>query len=630
MSEKKSKKSFPKVILVTLILVVLITGGYFAIRSNQAKNEIKNQIISRMENAIDRGIYIGKVKNYSLSSITLSDFKVFKNRSLLDKDQIFEAEEIIVNYNLDIFSALKKKTALNIEDITMVKPRMTLVRDNQGIFDFMDKFNFKGNNFAVSLKRVNFQDGNLDYIDYQTTKEDGLLTKVKSLNGHFYLENLPKVELDYSGLKEEDNAPLAIKGYFFADRADYSLDFTFKDADVTHFQYYFAETKPFNLKRGLFDLNLHLANDSDTTKGETIWYGQASARDVDLFPDFLDGIELKQAEGSATFDSKETIIEKITAHYKNSPFTLTGNLAYIDEFNYNMKVKSNDFKLSDLKEGLKEYISLSQEFQAKGRSDLSFEVSGSEEIFQVQGELLTEQGEIQGYDFSHLKTEFNYNQDGFYFRNMKAEVGGGIIEGTGRVNLKNELPEYNLLFNLAQLDIESDFLKSFHLDYLKRGLLSGKVEIRGIAAQGEKVNLSTEAKIKNEAGVLSLKAEGVIAENNYLNLKVNTTGINLEELGEILNFKEIKGLASFNGELSGPPDNLKIKGKVEAEKGQISELPFDYLEGKIDYQDNRLKLEELVFKNEGVAFKGKGNIDFSEEKDIKTSFALKVEQADIK
>jgi len=629
MSDKKSIKSFPKVILVTLILVVLITGGYFAIRSNQAKNEIKNQIISRMENTIDRGIYIGKVKNYSLSSITLSDFKVFKNRSLLDKDQIFEAEEIIVNYDLDILSVLKKKTALNIEDITLVKPQMTLVRDNQGVFDFIEKFNFNSDNLSIIVKRVNFQDGNLDYIDYQTTKENGLLTKIKSLNGYFYLKNLPKVEFNCSGLREEDNAPLALKGYFFADGADYSLDFTFKNADITHFQYYFAQTKPFNLKKGLFDLNLHLANDLNTTKRETIWYGQAYARDVNLFPDFLDGIELKQAEGSVTFDSKETIIEKITALYKNSPFTLTGNLAYVDEFNYKIKVKSDDFELSNLEEGLKEYMSLSQEFQAKGRSNLLFEVSGSEENYQVQGELLTEQGEIQGYDFSHLKTEFNYDQDGFYFQNMKADIGEGIIEGTGRVNLKNELPDYNLLFNLAQLDVESDFLKSFHLDYLKKGLLSGKVEIRGIIAPSEKVNLSTEAKIKSEAGILSLKAEGVIAENNYMNLKVNTSGINLEELGEILNYQEIKGLASFNGELSGQPDNLKIKGKIEAEEGQISELPFDYLEGKIDYQGNKLKLEEFVFKNEGFAFKGKGNVDFSEEEDIETSFVLKVEQVDI-
>lgn len=629
MSEKKSIKSLPKVILVTLILVVLITGGYFAIRSNQAKDEIKNQIISTMENAIDRGIYIGNVENYSLSSITLSDFKVFKNKSLLEEDQIFEAEEIIVNYNLDILSALKKEAPLSVEDITLVKPQMTLVRDNQGVFDFLEMFNFSGDSLSIMAKRINFQEGNLDYVDYRTTKESGLLTKVKSLNGYFSLENLPKVEFVCLAVREEDNTPIALEGYFFTNSLGYSLDITLKDADITHFQYYLSETKSFNLKKGLVDLDLYLANNLDTNQGKIIWHGKASTRNVDLFPDFLGGIELNQAKGSATFNSKETIIEKVTALYKNSPFTLNGNLAYVDEFNYTMKVKSDDFELSDLEEGLKEYMSLPQEFQAKGKSNLSFEVSGSEEIFQVQGELLSEQGEIQSYDFSHLKTEFNYDQDGFYFRNMKAEVEGGIIEGTGKIILKDKLPEYDLLFNLSQVDVESDFLKSFHLDYLKKGLLSGKVEIRGIIAQGEKANLSTEVKIKNEAGILFLKAEGIIAENNYLDLKVNTSGINLEELGEIFNYREVKGLASFNGELSGLPDNLKIKGKVQAEEGQVSGLPFDYLEGKVDYQVNKLKLEELVFKNEGLGLKGKGNINFTEGKDIETSFVLKVEQADI-
>jgi len=631
MSEKKSKKPFPKAILVTLILVVLITGGYFAIRSNLARNEIKNQIISTMENAIDRGIYIGRVKNYSLKSVTLSNFKVFKNSSLKDEDLLFEAEEVIVNYDLDILSALKRETPLSVEDITLIKPRMTLVRDIQGIFDFMKKFNFKSDNFAVSINRVNLQDGNLDYIDYQTIKEKGLLTKVKSLNGYFCLENLPKVEFDCSGLSEENNAPLAIKGYFFTNGTkDYSLDFNFKGADITHFQYYFAETKPFKLKKGLFDLNLHLAHDLDINKGETIWYGQASVRDVDLFPDFLDSIELNQAEGSATFDSKETIIEKATALYKNSPFTLKGILTYIDDFNYDLKVKSDDFKLSDLEEGLKEYTSLPQEFQAKGKSNLSFEVSGSQENFQVQGELLTEQGEIQGYDFSHLMTEFNYDQDGFYFTNMKAEVGGGVVESTGKIILKDELSEYDVLFNLAQLDVESDFLKSFHLDYLKKGLLSSKVEMRGIIGQGEKINLSAEAKVKNEAGILSLNAEGVIAENNYINLKVNTSGISLEELGEILNYQEIRGLANFTGELSGLLDDPKIKGTIKIEKGQVSGLPFNYLEGKIDYQGNILKLEDLLFKDEGLTFKGGGSADFPETKDeMEIKLSLQIEQADL-
>lgn len=631
MSEQKSKKFFPKVILVTLILVVLIAGGYFAIRSNQAKNELKNQIISTIENAIDRGVYIGKVKNYSLHSVTLSDFKIFKDRSLKEKDIIFEAEEIRVSYDLDIFSALRKKTALNIKEVTFVKPWMTLIRDEEGAFNFMGKFRINLANFPnfYIIRKVSFQDGKLDYIDYRTTKENGLSTKVKSLNGYFVLENLPRVEFDCSGLREEDGAPLAIKGYFFTDRSDYSLDFDFRDADITHFQYYFVQTKPFNLKKGLFDLELHLTNDSDTTQGKTVWYGQASVKDVDLSPEFLGNLEIKQAKGKATFNSKETVIEEITALYKNSPFTLKGNLAYVDEFNYDIRVKSDDFKLCDLKEGLKEYLSFSSELQVEGKSNLSFEVSGVDNIYQIKGELLTEKGKFQGYDFSHLKTEFNYDQNGFYFQNMEVEVEEGIIEGTGRVILKGKLPEYDLLFNLSQVQAKSDFLKSFHLDYLKRGLLSGKIEIRGIAAQGEKVNIFTEAKIKNEAIILSLKAEGIIAENNYLDLKVNTTGIKLEELGEVLNFKEIKGLATFDGELSGVLDNLKIKGKIEVEEGQISGLPFDYLEGKIDYQNNKLKLEELVFKNEGVIFKGKGNLDFSEKKDIETSFVLKVEQADI-
>jgi len=166
---------------------------------------------------------------------------------------------------------------------------------------------------------------------------------------------------------------------------------------------------------------------------------------------------------------------------------------------------------------------------------------------------------------------------------------------------------------------------------LEKVLSRAQVELTcsGIIAQGEKINLSAEAKVKNEVGVLSLKAEGVIAENNYLDLKVNTAGVSLEELGKILNYQEIKGLASFTGELSGLPDNLNIKGQIEAEEGQISELPFDYLEGKIDYQSNNLKLEELVFENEGLSLKGNGNINFTEGKDTATNLVFNVEEANI-
>jgi hypothetical protein len=342
MSEKKSKKSFPKAILVTLILVVLITGGgYFAIRSNQVKNEIKYQVISKIENTIDRGIYIGRVKNYSLKSITLSDFKVFKNRSLLDEDQIFEAEEIIVNYNLDFLSALKREVLLSVEDVTLVKPRMTLIRDSQGTFDFMEKFNLS----TISLfpiKGVNVKEGNLDYIDYQTTKENGLLTSLKQLNGYFYLAELPKVEFSCSAKREEDDSPLLLEGYFFTGKVDYVLDFTFKDAEIAHFQYYFVQDEILKVKKGLFDSNLRLANNLDGIPGKVNWQGKVSVKDVNLYSDFLDNLEIKQVCGSVIFNSQKISIESITAIYQNSPFSLQGDLTYADKFCYNIKVKSDN------------------------------------------------------------------------------------------------------------------------------------------------------------------------------------------------------------------------------------------------------------------------------------------------
>ncbi|MGB6607524.1 MAG: DUF748 domain-containing protein, partial [Atribacterota bacterium] len=582
MSEKKIKKSFPKTILITLILVVLIIGGYFAIRSNQAKNEIKYQIISMIENAIDRGIYIGRVKNYSLKSITLSDFKVYKNRLLLDDDQIFEAEKVIVNYDLDFLSALKREIPLSVGDITLIKPRMTLIRDSQGTLDFMEKFNLSVLNL-FPIKGVKVEDGNLDYIDYQTTKENGLLTSVKQLNGYFYLAELPKVELSCSGKREEDDSPLLLEGYFFTEKVDYVLDFTFKDAEIAHFQYYLVQDEILKAKKGLFDSNLRLSNGLDNISGKVNWQGKISLKDVDLSSDFLDSLEINQVYGSAIFNSQEISIENITAIYQNSPFSLKGDLTYVDKFRYNMKVKSDNFELGDLVEEAKKYLSLSTNFPLEGSSNLQIEVSGLENNFQVNGKLSTKEGNVGGYDFLNLSAGFNYDSGGIYLKEIKAEVAGGLIKGTGGVNLSKEFPEYTFSFDFSRFDTQSDLLKPLVSNYLKNGLLSGKIDLKGFIAEGKETNLAAKIKVEDsELGDFLLQAEGTIAKNNFMDLKLKAEEINLEGLGQTLNYKEIKGLASFTGELSGLLDDPKIKGVIEIEKGQISELPFDYLEGKID------------------------------------------------
>jgi len=261
MPDKSSKRIFLKITLTTLILITLIYSSYFIIRSNRAKEEIKGLFISKLENSLDRGIYIGKVKKYSLHSLVLSDFKVFKDKSLKNEDLLLKADEMIIEFNLDYFQALKRKLALTIQEITFIKPQMTLVRDSEGRLDFLEKFNINLDIFTnFVVKKINIDNGLLYYEDYMTMKAGSLLTTLNSLNGHFDLANLPKVELDCTALRSEDSTPLALKGYFFTGETDYSLDFTFRNSDITHFQYYLTDTKTFNFKKGLFDLDLNLSH----------------------------------------------------------------------------------------------------------------------------------------------------------------------------------------------------------------------------------------------------------------------------------------------------------------------------------------------------------------------------------
>ncbi|MEA2022319.1 MAG: translocation/assembly module TamB domain-containing protein [Candidatus Caldatribacteriota bacterium] len=626
-----NKSTILKIAIIALFLLALMTTGCVGIQGNFAQTEIKKIIVSYVEEKMERGVSIENVKDHSLESITLSNFKIFKNNLLKDEDQIFQADEVIVKYNLDLLLALKKETVLEIEDIILVKPQMTLVRDKENKFDFLEKFNLIGDNLTFSIKKVTIKDGNLDYKDYQTTLEDGLLSKAKKVNGYLSLADLPKVEINCSAIREEDTTSFDLKGYFFINNSNYSLDFAFKDASISHFQYYFAQAMPFNLKSGLFDLNLHLANDADTTGGIIDWYGEAIARDVNFSPDFLNNINIEQANGSATFNSKKTIIEEITATYKNSPFFLTGKLDYVDDFNYEFDVKSSECKLNDLKEEAGKYLSFSTDFSLNGNSEVAFKVTGSEDKFQVNGKISANRVNILDYDFSEFSTRFDYNDNGIYLKDLKTKIAGGLIEGEGKIDLDAECLKYSFLFDLARVDLESDLLKPLVSDYLKSGTLSGNVNLNGIATAGENLNLNATLKIdNNEYGDFWFQTEGTVGKNNNLNLTLKTEGINLQRLTKSFNFNEIEGKANFIGTLNGPLDDLEINGDIGTEKIKISGVPFNHLTGKIGYQDKKVMLDGFILENENIHLKGGGEINFLKAEDkININATLQLTETDL-
>ncbi|GAI03969.1 unnamed protein product [marine sediment metagenome] len=78
-----------------------------------------------------------------------------------------------------------------------------------------------------------------------------------------------------------------MEGYFFTEKkVDYVLDFTFKDAEIAHFQYYLVQDEILKVKKGLFNSNLRLANDLDGIPGKVNWQGKISLKDVNPSPGY--------------------------------------------------------------------------------------------------------------------------------------------------------------------------------------------------------------------------------------------------------------------------------------------------------------------------------------------------------
>jgi len=607
------KKSILRIVLIFSILIILATAGCSGIQNNLAQSEIKKLIVSYIEESMERRVSVDNVKDYSFNSITLSNFKIFED-DLLEKEenQIFQAEEIIVSYKFDLMAALKQKSALEIDSLTLIKPQMALVRDLDGHFDFLEKFNLIGKEMAFSINRINIEDGSLDYRDYQTTLEKGLLSKARSVNGYLSLGNLPVIELDISGVQEHKKTSLNLKGHFSISDTNYALDFVFKDAQLDHFQYYFAEAEIFRIQRGLFDLNLHLSDDSDVDQENFNWYGDAIAKDVDFSPDFLNNIKIDQADGYVSFDSKQATLSQITAFYKNSPFLLSGTLNYSKNFEYDIDVTSNECQLDDLKEEAGKYVNLSTDFSLNGQSEVSFKVIGFEEECQINGRLTAEKVSIEGHDFFQFSTRFDFADDTLRMSETETQIAGGIIRGNGEITLDMTSPKYSFLFDLEEVELNSPLLKPLVAGHLKSGTLSGNIGLNGIAINGESLNLKADLKLNNnEYGDFLFKTEGTIDQNNQLNLNLQTEGINLERLTKSFDYNEIKGQASFRGVLKGSLNNLKINGQIDVEKVKISDLPFDYLKGNIDYSDKLLTMEDFVLSNKDIYLAGDGQISYS-------------------
>lgn len=227
-SERKVKKmkKFKKILLILfLISLFVFVGGTIALRIAFPPAKVKAMLITRMSEVLHRQVEIESI-SIGLRGLRVKGFKISQKPSF-DKGTFVEAGQFLVRPKL--LPLLKKQ--ISISEVTLVSPKINIMRKADGSFNFSDLMvekipeakkeekaekglpaKVKPIAFSFLVSKVTISGGEVKFVDRTPQK---LSADLKNINLSVYGISLISpffVEASFDVAKEKLEGSLAFKG----------------------------------------------------------------------------------------------------------------------------------------------------------------------------------------------------------------------------------------------------------------------------------------------------------------------------------------------------------------------------------------------------------------------------------
>ncbi len=216
-------KKFKKILLIIfLILLFVFVGGTIALRIAFPPAKLKAMLIARMSETLHRQVEIESI-SVGLRGLRVKGFKISEKPSF-DRGMFVQAGQFLVRPKL--LPLLKKQ--ISISEVTLVSPKINVIRNVEGSFNFSDlmvkkltgaKKEEKGLPakvepmvFSFLVSKVSVSGGEVKFVD---RTPQNLSADVKNINLSVYGISLVSpffVEASFDVVKEKLEGSLAFKG----------------------------------------------------------------------------------------------------------------------------------------------------------------------------------------------------------------------------------------------------------------------------------------------------------------------------------------------------------------------------------------------------------------------------------
>ncbi len=664
---KKKKKIIYLIVIPAFILLVLSVIFYTYINSESFRENMKSILITQLENNLGKNIEIeiGTIDSISFQSLHLTHFTVLENGFDNKDNIIFQAEQAKAGFAF-LFSLFQwKDWQLDIQDITFYRASASLTRESTGEFDFIKKLDLGLEKLQQNLmiQRIHFQDSQLIYHDelVYNYNLDYLTTRANNINGYFDLSQLPEIVFDFKGIQEKDHALLALSGHFLTNQIEYSLDFHLENADITHFQYYLEVAEQFNITRGQFEIDFNLSFSPDLDPIDIYWKGNANFQQVDAKPQFLNQIAFQQISGSVQFANPEIMVSKLTGFYHDRPVYLKGLVLAEPEVYFDLDITSEGVNASQLKNDVSLFVPDYTDFSLQGKLDLTGNIKGQPEDFQIESKLFSSEIFIEDIPFQKIDCSFLLHHEELIIHSLEANDPQASFMISGQVDWSEDIPFYHFSLQTESLSLQHPLFNKLSFFEDSSGNINSHFLIESQRQDNSILNIEGQFNVKSikiedfsllnplEGNIRSTidfsdtlltieqcelesgQNHGFLKGKIYFDEFVHYTldfGYQVPELSELASSLGLEvqtaGRANIEGTFYGNSQQPEIEAEFNLQEFSIEDNLLGELTGELIYQQDVISLGALILTNQNIKLTGNGKVILHESglPEIELSYQL--------
>ncbi|HLJ60954.1 MAG TPA: translocation/assembly module TamB domain-containing protein [bacterium] len=628
------------VIGAALLAAVGTASWTFLVSSGWLAGQIRQTLVARLEESLNRPVALGGVDGDLLRGIDLRDLVIAESGGF-SHGVIFSADRIHVALDLSALVRHPQDLIQTVVGVQVVNPRLTVSRSASGAWNLASLL---GRQQATPLGpafqgRVIVQNGLVGYSDGWESTATPFVSRFSGVTGTIEFRAGHEIAFDLAA-RGADGEQAAFRGEYLASDGIYDMDVTAKNVDVRRWATYIVHLRQVQWAGGRFDGRMHLLL-TPAGDGITLDYS-ATVRLHDAAAEYVPRrVMLRSVSGDLILGNGRLATPGLSLVANGSAVQIRGDVGYPSAggTQLDLLVVSPRLDLGLMRTLFFPGAHLGLAGQASGNVWISGPLSAP----YLDGDITAAAGRLNQEAFADLRMRFQYGAGMLALHQLSARIGGGQVAGDGVLGVSAGDGSYTFAATTSDLDIAA--LPRLGLPAL--GDLSGRVsgEIAGMQMDGRTRVMAAmtmpSGSVRRLAfedlrtlfwddggavaldflgvrkGATDVYASGDISAAGGLDLALSGYGVPLGDalgwagLGTTGNSTlSLAGQANVDGRLSGTVRAPVLSGDVTAWDGHLGPVPFALATGPLAIGPRDVRTSGFALVNGPTSYQIRGGVAF--------------------